>query len=286
MDQRQDLIVCDPFCSANPKNKRGGRWTTSRLHVLGSTEADYSTVERQFYDGWKHPHKRKPRIKTIFRIISPPSFHMPYYQHRSAFIYTCRNLSVVISSRDRVCIDLPDISSHTFISPNEQFLFHGTDRACSLGEDPASTNLCMLPECHLCCIVRNSFDISKCGQKNKFRRFGTGIYATSVSSKADDYIQNINRLTPIRAVLLNRVVVGNPERRLRNAIYRTAPLAGCHSIIGEPGADLNYEETVVYNNDAIRPAFLVVYVDNVQPLKPKPKFQAVLKSLFHTPIAT
>jgi len=48
--------------------------------------------------------------------------------------------------------------------------------------------------------------------------------------EADDYIQNINRLTPIRAVLLNRVVVGNPERRLRNAIYRTAPLAGCHSV--------------------------------------------------------
>lgn len=180
-----------------------------------------ASVERQFYDGWKHPHKRKPRIKTIFRIISPPSFHMPYYQHRSAFICTCRNLSVVISSRDRVCIDLSDISSHTFISPNEQFLFHGTDRACSLGEDPASTNLCMLPECHLCCIVRNSFDISKCGMLSDFwvllnssrcekdrkinsegadtqtdcsaheftrDRFGTGIYATSVSSSRENIV--------------------------------------------------------------------------------------------------
>ena len=26
-----------------------------------------------------------------------------------------------------------------------------------------------------------------------------------------------------------------------------------------PGVDLNYGETVVYDNDAIRPAFLVVY---------------------------
>lgn len=116
MDQRQDLITCDPFCSANPKNQRGGRWTTSRLHLLALTEADYSTgkrsfddmtanlshlsrasVERQFYNGWKHPHKRKPQIKAIFRIISPPSFHMPYYQHRSVLIdylskFVCDNL--------------------------------------------------------------------------------------------------------------------------------------------------------------------------------------------------
>ena len=49
-------------------------------------------------------------------------------------------------------------------------------------------------------------------------------------SEADDYIQNINRLTPTRVLLLNRVVVGNPEKRLHNAIYRTAPLAGCHSV--------------------------------------------------------
>jgi len=29
-----------------------------------------------------------------------------------------------------------------------------------------------------------------------------------------------------------------------------------------------------------------VYVDDIQPLKPKNKLQAALKSLFHTPIAT
>jgi hypothetical protein len=30
-------------------------------------------------------------------------------------------------------------------------------------------------------------------------------------------------------------------------------------LIGEPGVRLNYEETVVFSNDAIRPAYLVVY---------------------------
>ncbi|KXN81213.1 hypothetical protein AN958_05728 [Leucoagaricus sp. SymC.cos] len=82
MDHRQDLILSDPFCSANPKNQRDGRW--SRLRVVEPVERDYSAVvKQQFSEGWKHPHKRKPRIKVIFRIISPPSFHIPYYQYRS-----------------------------------------------------------------------------------------------------------------------------------------------------------------------------------------------------------
>jgi hypothetical protein len=49
---------------------------------------------------------------------------------------------------------------------------------------------------------------------------------------------------------------------------------------------LNYEETVVYNNDAIRPAFLIVYGEDVETPKPKPTLQAVIKTLFKTPIAT
>ncbi|KXN91287.1 Tankyrase-1, partial [Leucoagaricus sp. SymC.cos] len=216
-------------------------------------------VKQQFYKGWKHPHKRKPRIKVIFRIISPPSFHIPYYQHR----------------------DLSESSRCTVTSPNERFLFHGTSRACSLGEDRSTIHLCMLPECHLCCIVRNSFDIRKCGTKNKFqRRFGTGIYTTSVSSKADDYTQNIDQEAATRVLLLNRVIVGKPNRRIHNAVNLTAPPPGCHSVIGEPGAGLNYEETVVYNDDAIRPAFLIVYVE-----KPKLKLRTVIKMLLNTPMA-
>ena len=30
-------------------------------------------------------------------------------------------------------------------------------------------------------------------------------------------------------------------------------------VVGVPGEDLNYEETVIYDDDAIRPAFLIVY---------------------------
>lgn len=47
-------------------------------------------------------------------------------------------------------------------------------------------------------------------------------------------------------------------------------LVGCSSfyisltqVTGQPGGDLNYEETVVYDNDAVRPAFVVMYEPDI-----------------------
>ena len=56
--------------------------------------------------------------------------------------------------------------------------------------------------------------------------------------------------------------------------------------MGVPGEDLNYEETVVYNNDAIRPAFLIVYGD-APPVPPKPMgARNAVKRLFTTPLVS
>ena len=49
-------------------------------------------------------------------------------------------------------------------------------------------------------------------------------------------------------------------------------------VFGEPGTDLNYEETVVYSNDAIRPAYLMVYG--------QPPRKSLFKRLFKTPLAS
>jgi hypothetical protein len=53
-------------------------------------------------------------------------------------------------------------------------------------------------------------------------------------------------------------------------------------VVGEPGVDLNYEETVVYRNDAIRPAYLVVYGD---PPRGMEKVRHALGTLFNAPVA-
>jgi hypothetical protein len=49
--------------------------------------------------------------------------------------------------------------------------------------------------------------------------------------------------------------------------------------------DLNYEETVVYRNDAIRPAYLVVYGEAPEPSK-ESKLKALVTTLLRTPLAS
>jgi hypothetical protein len=54
-------------------------------------------------------------------------------------------------------------------------------------------------------------------------------------------------------------------------------------LLGEPGEDLNYQEHVVYRNDAIRPAYLVVYRDVPDH---DSKLKAMISTLFKTPIVS
>jgi hypothetical protein len=53
-----------------------------------------------------------------------------------------------------------------------------------------------------------------------------------------------------------------------------------------PGADLNYGETVVYSNDAIRPAYLIIYAADVAPEVRVADLRSILSTLFKTPIAS
>jgi hypothetical protein len=72
-------------------------------------------------------------------------------------------------------------------------------------------------------------------------------------------VVNGSRDAKHRAMLLNYVVLGKPFKLQHNSPNLSSPPLGYHSVIGEPGAHLNYEETVVYTNAAIRPGYLLVY---------------------------
>ncbi|KDQ52776.1 hypothetical protein JAAARDRAFT_40057 [Jaapia argillacea MUCL 33604] len=238
----------------------------ARLVYLEPTDEEYLQLENCFQTGWKHPDKRKYSVRGVFKVLSPDEHLEPYLNYRSA----------VEGSLPYKSLQSPG---------NECLLFHGTNRACLLGEEPDNVRLCFLSECSLCRIIQRSFDVSKCGSKHKFTRFGTGIYTTACSSKADDYSFNGSENAKLRVLLVNRVVVGRPFKKRRNATTFCRAPAGYHSVIGEPGEDLNYEETVVYSNDAIRPAYLVVYGD--PPVKiEKHKFRTFVTSLFKTPLAS
>ncbi|KAF8630193.1 hypothetical protein AX15_003068 [Amanita polypyramis BW_CC] len=248
----------DEFCFTNPINHSKGKW--NRLLPILRSDPTFTQLEQKFRDGWKHNDKDTPPVQAIFKILSSEDTLKPFIQYRSKVAGT------FFTSLFWAC------------DGNEQLLFHGTTRGCLLGEENSSVYLCELTDCLLCNIIRNSFDVEKCGLKNKFRRFGSGIYVTACSSKADDYSKNDSKNAVFRAMLVSRVVVGKSYRRRYNAVHMTEPPLGYHSVFGEPGADLNYEETVVYNNDAIRPAYLLIYGERPA--------RSLLTKLFKTPLAS
>ena len=60
-------------------------------------------------------------------------------------------------------------------------------------------------------------------------RFGHGIYTSSTSSKSNDYSTNVNP-SRLKAVLLNKVVVGKGYKMTQDNTSLTAPPAGYDSV--------------------------------------------------------
>jgi hypothetical protein len=110
----------------------------------------------------------------------------------------------------------------------------------------------------LCCIIKTSYNLSLFGKKTGWGRFGRGIYTSSTSSKSNDYVQN-GGSSQLKAMLLNKVVVGKGYKMTYDNTTLTAPPQGYDSVLAEIGGSLNYDELVVYTNDAIRPSYLVLY---------------------------
>ena len=62
-------------------------------------------------------------------------------------------------------------------------------------------------------------------------RFGAGIYTSSTSSKSNDYSNNI-KPSKLKAILLNKVVVGKGYKMMQDNTNLTAPPTGYDSVSG------------------------------------------------------
>ncbi|KAF9243538.1 ADP-ribosylation [Melanogaster broomeanus] len=259
-DEWVKLSPPDEFSVDNPANISGGR--RSRLVRLDRDSTHFAELEQVFIKGWHHRKKVRPEVQSIFKVLWPEPVLEPYLTYR---------FQTAVRAKDK--------------RGNEKLLFHGTNRACLLGESSGNVVLCSLKQCYLCSILRGSFDVSKCGKcsKNAFKRFGHGIYTTSCASKADDYVSNLSDRASLRVMLINRVVVGKPYKKYRNSPDIVSPPYGYDSIAGEIGWDLNYEETVTYHNDTVRPAYLVIYGNKPQAV---PNLKAFVQAIFKTPIVS
>jgi len=224
---------CNKSCSDDAEKKG------PMILEVPSGHVTFTSVADQFKVSWRHSGKVCPPVRRVYKILAPQTSLHGYNAYRAA-----------VEARGQ------------FISQgrspgNENRRWHGTRRECNLG-DGGHTQFCSSTTCSLCCIVRTSFDLSLFGKKTGWGRFGKGIYTSSTSSKSNDYSHN-DCTSPLKAMLLNKVVVGKGCKMTQDNVSLTEPPAGYDSVLAEKGGRLNYDELVVYTNDAIRPSFLVMY---------------------------
>jgi len=135
---------------------------------------------------------------------------------------------------------------------NENRRWHGTTRKCNIG-DNGITTFCTDSGCSLCCIIKTSFNLKFFKGATGWGRFGAGIYTSSTSSKfvsirlsvfllnmhlmieiltfrSNDYSKNEGITSDWKALLLNKVVVGNGKKLTQDDITLTQPPSGYDSV--------------------------------------------------------
>ncbi|EIW84463.1 ADP-ribosylation [Coniophora puteana RWD-64-598 SS2] len=238
------LICGDPvhegrhFCSNNCVQSAVD--SAPLLLDVPKENATFQSVVNQFKATWKHSTDC-PTVRWVFKVIISRRLLSQYETHRAG-----------VEARG-------DFVSAGMSLGNEQRRWHGTFRECLLG-DEGNTETCNSVQCRLCQIIRCSFKIELFGTNMTWGRFGKGIYTTSTSSKANDYSKS-SQGSLYKTLLLNKVIVGNGFKVTRDQQTLQAPPSGYDSVLAEvvPGGTLNYDELVLYNDDAIRPSYLVVY---------------------------
>ena len=131
--------------------------------------------------------------------------------------------------------------------------FHGTKLTCDIVQN---MSLCNDRECGICNTCKTGMS-RDCIQKNiTFLRFGRGFYFVPNSSKGHDYTQGFNSY---RALLLVDVLPGRKRVLYRNSEELVCPPHVHHSVHGKSGITLNYDELTVYDSDAVRPRYIIVY---------------------------
>ncbi|RSM10827.1 hypothetical protein CEP52_003414 [Fusarium oligoseptatum] len=138
-------------------------------------------------------------------------------------------------------------------------LFHGTQRACHVGDPDHPLRVCNNVECHLCGILRDGFKLDRADSEGMF---GPGIYTTDVSSKADKFVMNHHMHSKMHVMLLCAVLPGRSEKLYRADRERRGPSTGYQSVEGAvfaEGGALKYPEIVLYSEDRVVPFGMIVY---------------------------
>ena len=145
--------------------------------------------------------------------------------------------------------------------------YHGTKLACNIN---SNQGLCTSHKCGICGISRIGFDEQRFGTNIKFRRFGNGFYLAPNSSKCHDYTAG-DITSGCRAMLLCDVCPGRKYCLKKTSVNMDGPPKdqGYGCIYGQAGEDLNFDEIVLRDSEAILPRYIIVYQkDGIRKLIP------------------
>ncbi|KAG8859695.1 hypothetical protein FRB96_004269 [Tulasnella sp. 330] len=143
---------------------------------------------------------------------------------------------------------------------NEELLFHGTARNCKVGDPGADAKLCN--NCPLCYIMHGGYKLQFAKREGLL---GKGLYSARNSSKSVAYSNNVNGAehSSYKAVMMNFVSLGRILETDRHFKYLQEAPSGYDSVHGVCNTQFGSDELVVYDEDALRPAVLVI-CDNVE----------------------
>ena len=194
---------------------------------LDSAHSDFILISTNFRNNWNVNKGACPPITAVYK-VRPDGTDAKFHK----YVHTLRD-----------------------IARTPEYYFHG----CKLTCDLLNTNkLCNLPDCTICLVSKQGFDIRKVGTNVPFNRFGKGLYFAPESSKCHDYTLGVAQYG-YRAMLYVKCAPGFKQIQFTDNQNRVAPDEGYNSLYGHAGKNLNYDELCLYDDHACVPEYIIVY---------------------------
>lgn len=229
--ERRGLLA--PECRGVERVFRGATGEYA-CDLLTKESPERAGVIEQFGNAWRKPGA-VPRVERVYAVRPPPALSERFARHARA----------VGNIRRR---------------------FHGTGAECDFAVD-LNRAPCTSASCALCSILGCGFRLAHAGTgpnagNRATLRYGRGLYFSSTSGKSNDYAMRSERIRSNRrwrTMFVASVAAGRAYRTEEGELDVSKAPDGYDSIVGEVGANLNYDELVVYNEAAALPEFLIVY---------------------------
>ena len=225
------------------------------LATLTNAHPKYEQIKRQFADSWDAQTAGPiPTVQRVLQVRNPAPVFERYEAYKQSLAQAGRPVT-------------------------EERRFHATGMRCSFGIDQGQRP-CEDAACNVCSIAQTSFKLARAGggpltaNWGGVLRYGRGLYFSKTSSKSHSYggdSERDRRGQKHRCMFLCKVALGSPLRTAEeriddtqiDAYVRARARGGQYdSVVGlttAEGGKLNYEESVVFDEAAAIPSYLIVY---------------------------